>query len=477
MLKVGMNGTENALKTGRCLKITYGDFPPFCQTVGDNIVGIAANILKFVTQQNNFCYDPPDFDMKWGSKEDNGSWTGMMGKLARKEVDVALGPFGVTWDRYQVADFSKVVHVTEHFIVYTRPGFESDMAGFIKPFPLLVWGLLGLTLIVMIWALFGASKSYRGVCSAKEQLGRKRTSPEGEMTVKTFDDVTSSEVIKDSVFWVLQIFSAQGANSSWVATSGRSGTPLVILWMLFCFLVGSMYKSNLMAMLILPKVNIPFNNLAEMVAQDKVKWGLPGHSIQTTKYKEADPSSVFGQVWARKEITATTIQQGTAYMDRGNRAVPCNSVTALLFLQVFFQRTGRCYLAVARERFLPITFAMAFPKESPYVQKFDKVILNLREFGLIDYWYHQTFKEGSRCFHMPPHKNLEANTLRPLLMEDLYGILSLYVAGMALAALSLVGEVLLTAARKRRTMGGAKSGPTQQRADQRPHGPASLVAN
>ena len=41
---------------------------------------------------------PPDG--KWGSKNEDGSWNGMVGMLHRGEVDMALGPFGVTEARY-----------------------------------------------------------------------------------------------------------------------------------------------------------------------------------------------------------------------------------------------------------------------------------------------------------------------------------------------------------------------------------------
>ncbi len=37
---------------------------------------------------------PPDG--KWGSQEANGSWNGMVGMLHRGEVDMALGPLGIT---------------------------------------------------------------------------------------------------------------------------------------------------------------------------------------------------------------------------------------------------------------------------------------------------------------------------------------------------------------------------------------------
>lgn len=55
---------------------------------------------------------------------------------AKQEVDVAIGPFGVTLARIAVADFSVPITATDHAILYRRPQIEADLAGFVRPFAL-----------------------------------------------------------------------------------------------------------------------------------------------------------------------------------------------------------------------------------------------------------------------------------------------------------------------------------------------------
>ncbi|KAG7158152.1 Glutamate receptor-like 37, partial [Homarus americanus] len=73
-------------------------------------------------------------DGEWGRQLPNGSFTGLIGKTQRKEVDMSLGPFSVTWERAQVVDFSSTLYVDGFGIFLPRPRLERDLAGFIKPF-------------------------------------------------------------------------------------------------------------------------------------------------------------------------------------------------------------------------------------------------------------------------------------------------------------------------------------------------------
>ena len=47
--------------------------------------------------------------------------------------------------------------------------------------------------------------------------------------------------------------------------SGFAVTMASVLWLVGTLVVSSVYRSNLKAMLIIPKVNLPFDNLEELV--------------------------------------------------------------------------------------------------------------------------------------------------------------------------------------------------------------------
>ena len=49
-------------------------------------------------------------DGGWGSVNDEGTWTGMIGMILRNEIDVAISDFYVTEARSRVVTYSKIIH-------------------------------------------------------------------------------------------------------------------------------------------------------------------------------------------------------------------------------------------------------------------------------------------------------------------------------------------------------------------------------
>ncbi|XP_076061232.1 putative glutamate receptor [Oratosquilla oratoria] len=99
--------------------------------------GYMIEVFKIMIDQFKFCYEyVKSSDGLWGSPTPNGSWFGLMGILQRKEADIALGPFALSYQRAQVAEFTVPLIQTEHAITYKTPSRESDILGFVKPYTL-----------------------------------------------------------------------------------------------------------------------------------------------------------------------------------------------------------------------------------------------------------------------------------------------------------------------------------------------------
>ncbi|KAK3888180.1 hypothetical protein Pcinc_007751 [Petrolisthes cinctipes] len=73
---------------------------------------------------------PPDG--LWGVELQNGTWNGMLGMLQRQEVDMALGPFAISYPRTKVADFIGSVFVLPHRVYLPRPRGNSDLSDFVR---------------------------------------------------------------------------------------------------------------------------------------------------------------------------------------------------------------------------------------------------------------------------------------------------------------------------------------------------------
>nr|XP_027218140.1 probable glutamate receptor [Penaeus vannamei] len=359
--------------------------------------GPAVEIMKNILEKLDLCYEfvvPPDG--LWGSPFPNGSWFGMMGMLQRKEVDVAVGPFAVTRAREAVADFSIPIFSDEHVIFFRRPRIEPDLFGFIKPLGLTVWTTVLASLFIVTAA---------------------------DLVLFAFDqDEPSVSADHQSWLWgfmlVGQVQLRQGSRRGMVA-----------LWLLTAFIIASVYKSNLKAMLIVPKVFVPFDSLEEMVDQRDVPWIIIKGSIIENffevAYKE-DPSSVMGRGWAGHQWLSTSPLDHLQSMFNGYAGM-VGRYPAIYRMSQDFGETGTCRLMVARKGFIPVTYSFGFPQNSELIQRIDPLIYKLKEFGIIDKFLKEDTSNATQCLKFPGTE--KTSDLRPLALGDFYGVFCLYAVG------------------------------------------------
>ncbi|XP_047482485.1 glutamate receptor-like [Penaeus chinensis] len=190
--------------------------------------GPAIDILRVVAEKLNLCYElVPSVDGLWGAKLPNGSWFGMLGMLERKEVDMSVGPFAPSTERATVADFSVPILISDHTIIYPRPQVLPDLFGFVKPFALVVWMAVLISLLTVTASSRLPTLYRRG----------RRGESEGENL--------------NSILWAFMVLLGQALPPRLVLGRKRIVQGL---WMLTGVIIGSVYKSNLKAMLIVPKL-------------------------------------------------------------------------------------------------------------------------------------------------------------------------------------------------------------------------------
>ncbi|KAG7175741.1 Glutamate receptor ionotropic, delta-1-like 19, partial [Homarus americanus] len=260
------SGLTSAVPTDRCLLVAVSQWPPYVMGNFPDYTGASIDIFKVIQKKLGFCYEfmrPPDG--LWGAPLRNGSWFGMMGMMQRKEADMAIGPFGVTLSRSSVADFSVPILSTDHTIFYPRPLVEPDLLGFTKAFTLTVWAAVLASLVVVTAAAL--------ICHF--------ISPP-----------------RLSWLWGYMVLLGQVLLKR---KSGAGERVVVAVWLLASLILAVVYKSNLKALLIVPKVRIPFDSLEELVTQDEMKWNFPKGSIVQSFFEAAyaeNATSTMGLGWA-----------------------------------------------------------------------------------------------------------------------------------------------------------------------------------
>ncbi|XP_050724760.1 glutamate receptor ionotropic, kainate glr-3-like isoform X2 [Eriocheir sinensis] len=407
--------------------IILNDAPPF------EVIGSAKEVVDIMAEKLGFCYTlVRASDTDWGIELPDGSWTGSLGMLNRGEVDMSASLYTVSQARSQAVAFSYPFTVDQFTFGYTRPVLRSDETGFLKPFSLPVWALQVATLVVVFAATclihLGHSKintSRRGGGEGDDGLTpRRRDHWAGA--------ATSAE---RSACWVYSAFLGQSV--PWVP-SGSGVRVVAGLWLLAAYIVTAVYRSNLVATLVLPKLQLPFNSLEELGASSITAWVPKGSRVQQA-IETSPPESPMGGLRSNMFV-GPSIPEGVAGLYNGTWAYTTTTRTLHYFMDLHFAQVGSCKLYTASNGFFGASsLSYAFPLGSPLKAKVDSVILRLHDSGIIEYLLQGQVRNSSECLK-PVGSRLDS-VERPLGVSDYIGVFSVFGAGILLSAVALACEV------------------------------------
>ncbi|MPC61378.1 hypothetical protein E2C01_055450 [Portunus trituberculatus] len=200
-----------------------------------------------------------------------------------------------------------------------------------------------------------------------------------------------------------------------------------------------MYRSNLKAMMILPRLPLPFDSLEELIES-----GISCYVVPATKLHnailDADPDSQFGRF--RSQIVVHN-NQGRAIRDliQGKHAAVAVHIALLNIIHSTYRNTATCPIYIASEAVQPEWNFFVYEKNSSLRVKVDMIIRRLREAGILERLFMEEQRDARYCLQGGASDPL-VNKLRALEFKDYYGVLMVYCGGMMLAAMTLLMEVV-----------------------------------
>ncbi|KAF2356817.1 Ionotropic glutamate receptor [Trinorchestia longiramus] len=420
----GGGGGGNGLQLpSSCVRVTIMEWPPLSVKVGPYYGGIAVDIIRLVARLNRFCLEfitPPDG--MWGMEHPNGSWSGMIGQINRSEADISGTLIFMTEPRIQSVDFSTALYFQEHRIIYKTPGLKPNIAGFLMPFTPTVW--------VSVLALMTAATIVYGLLLRlyDTNWGFIRPSNAGSTS-------TLQEPGWRAFHFAVRILFAQSLH--WKPNSAKVILFTTGLWMLIAFVVGTMYKSNLKSMIILPKIIIPFETIEELVNQHEYNIIMAGGGSLHQQALESPPQSVLGRLIRRVQIN-NNYSQVFFLVNNQRYAGIANDIQHEASRHLYFSLHGNCVHTITKTGFVTgMQMSYALQKNSPLKPKFDKVIQRLREAGLLDYIMNRALSNATHC----RKKVKQSGVLRPLAFWDFAGMLSVFAGGLFISLLVFIYEI------------------------------------
>ncbi|XP_045621781.1 glutamate [NMDA] receptor subunit 1 [Procambarus clarkii] len=430
--------------TSSCLKVGVIRYYPFLEVVTNShhrsVQGSIIEVMDIITAKLNLCYEwiIPESATP-GFRLPNGTWLGALGPLSRGEYDLVGVPFVPNSMLTQYVDFGVPMYMDWQGLVYRRPGLEGDLAGFVKPFSNTIWLMCLLSMIAAVLALFVLKwADSRIVSPPRRESARSLSGGRGKEEEE--EDASGHLLASLSFTWYWVLSVALGQPSAWLFQ--RNSTRIMTgLWLLLSFVLGTVYRANLNAMIVVVKTYLPLKRVEDMLKTNVPLMLIKG-SILHQLMSAAPPGSVLYKL-KQRVILDLNPAQSVRDISAGKYATIVGITNMIYVFHNIYSKTATCPMYVAPEAFLtalPLSFA--YPKDSPLKIRFNTIITNLKESGILDYTVKKAVRNGTICLQ-PMSFTTPNNNLTPLHLNDFYGVFAVYSAGLLLASVLLVLEVLL----------------------------------
>ncbi|XP_066962085.1 glutamate receptor ionotropic, kainate glr-3-like [Macrobrachium rosenbergii] len=429
--------------TSRCLNLGVMTWLPYIVAETRDpaklkVTGTMLEVLDIFVERLGFCYNlVAPREINAGIKLPNGTWTGLMGMVINKKIDFTGLALGVSADRAEALDMSEFLYIDEWSAVYKRPGIQSDIAGFVKPFTLKSWvAVLLSATVVLLTSIFIRLVSERTIYyegSDSSDRGQKRS-----VGKENF-----STILYDAVNWTISSLLGQTLPK---ISSGEAVRIFSGLWLLASLILSTVYRSNLKAMLILPKIYLPFNNIEELVRSGLPVWTPVDAKLHATALNSPS-NSTMGRlakqfVYPEPPKGLNWLQRSMKGMNEGKMVVTSPLSVVEQTFHYIFSLHGRCLSYAMAERYFKTSILCLFlPKGSPWTDRLNPVIVSLREAGILDYIYRRELRNATECLK-PPGSTVDSE-LRPLDLGDFYGIFLVYAGGILAVFVSFLAELVV----------------------------------
>ncbi|XP_069991994.1 probable glutamate receptor [Penaeus vannamei] len=464
------------------LVVTGGHWPPhLLVTEGEepgtfSMEGPMFSLLEALAEAMNFSYTltrPPDG--YWGAPLANGTWTGMVGQIHRKEADLALGPFALTEARAEAATMTKAVFFDKLCIIGGRGRPESDPWGFLLPLAPAVWLALLLGMLL--------------TCASFAALGEGGAEDRGLLR--------AAGVLFMHVRSLLQ----QGLRRDVQPARARL---VVGGWLLAAMLVTWSYSGNLASLLTVRHVAQPVQGLGDIVGSEDTVVVMEPDTAFTELFAKTE-SKILRQIDDLKRIDRMLyfpFEYFYELMDDDVRGGDCVIITTVvsadLLFGEFFTNTGgvfvcgcvvvvveivnnnprtltsrpknltkvkpkektnpvcgflwpkgvgicgtsrwkcQCDFYKAREEFLPIDLGMLVQKDMPLVGAINSRVHRIVETGLYDRWVSDAIVNSTACTAVPSVITVQ----EPLSVNSVWGMLVILSFGLAASFVVFIIELL-----------------------------------
>ncbi|KAK7475656.1 hypothetical protein BaRGS_00033082 [Batillaria attramentaria] len=403
---LGLNGVQ--------LQVGVNTWYPYVIETGTkngnvSYTGLCMDLLQYLAQSLNFSYElvlPSDGE--WGEKR-GGNWTGLVGLIQRREVDMVVAPVGLDVDRSAVVDWT-VPFEYWYYIVVVKTAELDLWTVFLRPFHWQVYV-----------CILGSFLCCTAIFSCLMETDR---TVHGKFTPAVFGVAE----------FLLGVCLKQALPTAW---TGGAARVLIAAWCLLGLILTSCYTCRLTSLLVALPSHVPFTSLAEMAERDDYRWGVIGGTSTVMQLRQSN-DSVLKSVY-RGMLTFAQDDPEVFSLDRDVHLSKILSSRYAFITEGFSEamlaeKDRLTYFAVPE--FGSKMYSIFTQKNSTLTWRLDKVLLRLQDAGMM----HHLRKRW-----LPQQANHPASrsSRTTITLETMQGPFYIAVGGLVSAAIALLAEMTI----------------------------------
>ncbi|XP_050734072.1 glutamate receptor ionotropic, kainate 4-like isoform X2 [Eriocheir sinensis] len=401
--------------------------------------GVAVSMMECFSAQLNFTYTltikPPD--SKWGAIE-NGSWSGLLGMIARKEKLFTINGLAFAEDRNADFDRSELITMESWRLFLAMPQPLSKWLSLVRPFTPTVWAIL-LVLLLFLVCFMRIMAETSDNYIVNNNYGVFGGGSSGRVGVATLRPQVKSSHSSAIVSW-LELYGAMVCQSAPVLPRALWQRVFLAVWLPCCLVVAAAYTCNLVGIFTTPAYPQRLASLQQL-ADSRIRMAVVDDGSFSVTFLQESTDPHLHRLQQRRDVFPTWRDAALA-LSKGTHAILMpETYMELLLLETLKQEDGWYTLEDALNT---LQAGWYFRKHTPWKSKFDHGIRQLSWFGLIRHWHKVETEEWIRINLGRRHRGGSGRDAAapPLTLEHLQGVFYILVLAWVAGGAALLLELL-----------------------------------
>ncbi|XP_063799163.1 probable glutamate receptor [Pseudophryne corroboree] len=357
------------------LRVTTILEQPFVMTTeSGELEGYCVDLLSELAESLQFNYTLNVVkDGRYGSKDQNGVWNGMIGEVIRKEADLAVAPLTITAARENAVSFTKPFIQTGISILMKKDGAtqSSYLFAFLHPFSKELWIGIIISYVITTICLFLV----------------------GRLSPWEWPNPSSEEnqyTLLNSLWFGVGAFTLQGVEPLPKSLSARI---IAVIWWLFSITLLAAYIASFASYLNNSTEQVPkIQTFDDLLKQSKIEFGTLSSSSTFNFFKNSkNPTfrKIYEYMDKRKDrVMVNTFAEGVKRVRESNYAFLGESISQ------DFVVAKQCDLVRAPEVIAGRGYGIVASTDSALLRPLTLAILEQFELGNLEYlhqkWWDKT---------------------------------------------------------------------------------------